>query len=367
MAHRRLGLLRGVLLFASTTTFVLIYYWRVRSASRPKVVLLWTTWCGRRSYPYFVEDVIDRKCPQECIFTSRRDQLQSSDAVLFHGKDIQLDDMPTYRNSRQRWIFFSLEPPVATPAEMLRAMNGMFNLTMTYRRDSDVTTLYGYTFRRRQRPLKPKSTSGKGTSSPRFPKPGVAVWMVSHCKTSSRREAFVAELQKVIPVDVFGKCGVHDCQPKASDTCYKSAAKNYSFYLSFENSICKDYVTEKFFRPLLFDIVPVVMGGGNYPYISPPGSYIDALQFGSPVELGHFLKRVAADVDWYESYSLWKQYFEIKYEGLACKLCTKLHLDFASGRTFTYNRFREWFLDDAHCTDWEQVMSSLRSERRRPN
>ena len=39
---------------------------------------------------------------------------------------------------------------------------------------------------------------------------------------------------------------------------------NHMFYMAFENSICDDYATEKFYRSLLYPIVPVVMGGANY-------------------------------------------------------------------------------------------------------
>jgi alpha-1,3-fucosyltransferase len=40
--------------------------------------------------------------------------------------------------------------------------------------------------------------------------------------------------------------------------------KGYKFYLSFENSLCSDYVTEKFWKILNFNIVPIVLGGANY-------------------------------------------------------------------------------------------------------
>lgn len=343
---------RGLVAVFLVTTCVVVYNLSGDHNPKPLTILLWTTWSGKESYPYFKEDVVDSKCPQVCLFTRQRRHLKSSAAILFHGKDIYLNDMPSYRSPQQRWIFFSLEPPTATSLSMLEKLDELFNMTMTYRQDSDITTFYGYTVQARKRPR----VTVKSKEFWRAPKPGAAVWMVSHCKTDSRRETYVSELQKVLPVDIFGKCGKHVCEPKASDACYQDAAKNYSFYLSFENSICRDYVTEKFFRPLLFDLVPVVLGGGDYVSVAPPGSYINALDFRSPAELGEYLKRVAGDPEWYESFFLWKNHFKLKYEHLGCKLCSKLHSDIASGRTFTYNKFRKWFLEDARCANWKQLL-----------
>ena len=36
------------------------------------------------------------------------------------------------------------------------------------------------------------------------------------------------------------------------------------FYLAFENSLCDDYITEKFFSTLKLNIIPVVLGSGKY-------------------------------------------------------------------------------------------------------
>jgi hypothetical protein len=54
------------------------------------------------------------------------------------------------------------------------------------------------------------------------------------------------------------------------------------FYISFENAICKDYITEKTFNALKLNTIPIVLGGVNYMAELPPGSFINAAQFVSP-------------------------------------------------------------------------------------
>ena len=35
---------------------------------------------------------------------------------------------------------------------------------------------------------------------------------------------------------------------------------DYKFYLALENSICRDYITEKFYKVLPYSVIPVVRG-----------------------------------------------------------------------------------------------------------
>ena len=88
-------------------------------------------------------------------------------------------------------------------------------------------------------------------------------------------------MKKYISVDVFGGCGNFHCV-KGSPDCIATLAQ-YKFYLAFENSLCKDYVTEKLFQSIREDLslVPIVMGGADYSQIMPPGSYIDTRNFDS--------------------------------------------------------------------------------------
>ena len=63
-------------------------------------------------------------------------------------------------------------------------------------------------------------------------------------------------------VDVYGRCGnLTASRDRDEET---KLIQEYKFYLAFENSICRDYVTEKFFQRMKQGIVPVVFGGADY-------------------------------------------------------------------------------------------------------
>ena len=53
------------------------------------------------------------------------------------------------------------------------------------------------------------------------------------------------------------------------------------FYLSLENSLCGDYVTEKLWKVLGYNVIPVVLNGANMSNIAPPNSYIGFDDFSS--------------------------------------------------------------------------------------
>jgi len=92
-------------------------------------------------------------------------------------------------------------------------------------------------------------------------KTGFMTALISNCGASTRRLKFIGELKKHIEVEIYGKCG-REC-PKNVD-CREYVGSKYKFYFSFENSLCRDYITEKFFLMLKYDTIPVVFGLGNY-------------------------------------------------------------------------------------------------------
>ena len=117
---------------------------------------------------------------------------------------------------------------------------GFFNLTSTFRSDSDFLLPYFHTQVRDS----PCENCLPNSTTVIFNKTKLMVWIVSNCKTQSKREEYMDELSKYIKVDVFGKCGnsTPDC-PRMQRNCTKRLIESYKFYFAVENSICKDYFT----------------------------------------------------------------------------------------------------------------------------
>jgi glycoprotein 3-alpha-L-fucosyltransferase len=72
-------------------------------------------------------------------------------------------------------------------------------------------------------------------------------WFVSNCGARNRRLQYAHDLQKHISVDIYGACGTKKCPRSTAAKCFDMLDRDYKFYLAFENSNCKDYITEKFF------------------------------------------------------------------------------------------------------------------------
>lgn len=115
-------------------------------------------------------------------------------------------------------------------------------------------------------------------------------WFVSNCGARNGRLNYAHELQKHIQVlkfsdekpkknlisflflhiqiinpfpqvDIYGSCGAFKCSRNSPNKCFEILNRDYKFYLAFENSNCKDYITEKFFvNALNRNILPIVMG-----------------------------------------------------------------------------------------------------------
>jgi len=112
--------------------------------------------------------------------------------------------------------------------------------------------------------------------------------------------SYVSELRRFIDVDIYGGCGPLKCPLSATELCLDMLERRYFFYLAFENSLCVDYVTEKYWRTLHRDVVAVVLSAANYSQLVPPGVHLDVRDFRSPRHLADRLRALMTrDVDAY--------------------------------------------------------------------
>ncbi|VDP60232.1 unnamed protein product [Heligmosomoides polygyrus] len=139
-----------------------------------------------------------------------------------------------------------------------------------------------------------------------------AAWFVSHCGTNSHREAYVDELKNYFPVDIYGRCGSLKCD--RGGACEKMLDVDYHFYIAFENSICKDYITEKLWNQgYLRDVVPLVLKRSIVEPFVPPNSFIAADDFSDPKDLAAHLHYLMNNKTAYAEYFSWRREYKVVF------------------------------------------------------
>ena len=85
-------------------------------------------------------------------------------------------------------------------------------------------------------------------------------------------------------------------------------ASHYKFFVSLENTIMDDYVTEKFYEGFMADTLMVYLGAPNAERYAPaPHSFVNAHDFEGPEALAAHLVALAADAARYDEYFAWRR------------------------------------------------------------
>ena len=307
----------------------------------PKLILFWTTYYGG---PWRVNTDQVICGSYTCSLTNDKTQYENASALVFHHRTSEwLQRLPTDRPRIpwQRWLLYNRESSWWGPkGEALRIADNVFNWTMGFRHDNDITIT---TTIITKRPFKggfdPKKNYMEGKTGEIGALMSACIYY-PHPGYESRRK-YIAFLESHgLQFDMYGKCG-KDCGGKFS-ACSQVLEK-YKFVLAFENSLCDEYISEKPYRNgLMLGVVPIIMSGANLsdPNILPPGSYIDAEQFTSVSALAAFVKKVGSDPTLYNKYFEWRKDWDIDlisenegqedfHNDYFCPLCTKLHTDFS--------------------------------------
>ncbi|XP_062618562.1 alpha-(1,3)-fucosyltransferase C-like [Saccostrea cucullata] len=276
--------------------------------------------------------------------------ISNADIVIFSQK--RIPKRVIKKEKGQIWVFDTAESPYNTVKPKKEWMKH-FDLSMSYMEESDIyVPLYG-------KLLKVNDPVIKNYTGILSDKTIDAVWVSGHCPTPSRREKLVAELSKYLKVDTYGKCGTKKCGKQYDNLngCQAMFERNYKFFLSFENSLCKGYTTEKLFSLYLnrAHLIPVINGPKDASQYLPTGTYINSQDFPSVSLLAKELIRIGSNETEYIRYLKEKdkflpQPFRKTVFDAQCDLC-KYVRDVYNGKKMRRNKSWHNVLNpDVYCT-----------------
>ncbi|CAN8022419.1 unnamed protein product [Ixodes persulcatus] len=269
-----------------------------------------------RSFGSSNKDPFEFCTVRNCVLETSNDKIGEAAAVFFHLHMTKgPETLPKFHRPDQLWIFFTDESPLhtfmATKKYKMSDYNGIFNLSMTYRSDSDIPAAYGRTVELSEMEKSNMADlPNYATSRNRM----VAI-LGSNCGGPNKRWPYVRELAKHVSVDIYGGCGTKTCPGHFTRDC--DVMKDYKFYLAFENSNCREYITEKlWWNAFEKEVLPVVMGGSkeDYSRLCPPHSFIHVEDFEGPRHLAEYLKFLDSNHTAYNSYFAWKKKYRVLNE-----------------------------------------------------
>ena len=261
--------------------------------NKKNLILFYNTMWGQPlSYP-------DDDIPEGFMLTTDRRFLQEAVALIFYLPSLRLNESFVKKKQGQIWVAWSMEcceahyPQLCEPSFMK-----FFDLQMNYHLNADVVVPYiRYNFRELLREKTQEKEREKIINS-----------FISSSFNQSGRAEYLRELMNHLDVHSYGK--LFQNRVIQHDKGYQSKMEliaKYQLTLSCENAIVQDYVTEKFYDPLIAGSVPVYLGAPNINDFAPGDRcFINASDFNSPASLAEYLLAVSKDEALYQSYFEWK-------------------------------------------------------------
>ncbi|XP_075257198.1 4-galactosyl-N-acetylglucosaminide 3-alpha-L-fucosyltransferase 9-like isoform X2 [Convolutriloba macropyga] len=243
----------------------------------------------------------------------------------------------------QIWTAISLESSRHPDIRISRGHLGdMFNWTGGLSRRANLERSYVYFYKNPEQLSMTQVKANWGSWSKRKS----FCWMVSNCVTY--RKKIMSELVGYLdePLHMWGTAA-RSCMEKSAqsniinhgsmplsdgrhfgDEYRQDIIKECKVYFAFENSLCLDYVTEKFSNAIMTHTIPVVTGFKSSYERKMPGSFIHVNDFQNLSSLGAHLNELVKDEDKLLNYHSWRQNFYSSVgESLdepECQICWKI-------------------------------------------
>jgi hypothetical protein len=303
---------------------------------KKQVILFYNTMFGM-PLSYNAADI-----PEDFELTTDRSLMQEAVAVVFHIPSLfsSVDTLARFipalysvplglkrlRKKRgQLWIAWFMECEVNVPHFRKPSFLNYFDLIMSHQLDADIVTPYFYYGLNEllRRPVREK-TDGKTVCA-----------FISSPFHKSGRLNYVKTLMDYLDIHSYGKVLRNTFLEKDTGRQTKMATiADYKFTIAFENAIARDYVTEKFYDPLIAGSVPIYLGAPNIGDFAPGDTcFINAADWDSPESLARYILFVANDKELYQSYFAWRTHpfkssfttlLEQQKEPAFVRLCKKI-------------------------------------------
>ncbi|WP_449039611.1 glycosyltransferase family 10 domain-containing protein, partial [Parabacteroides goldsteinii] len=238
--------------------------------------------------------------PENYRFTTDRQYYSQAQTVIFH--------LPTLINELENdldkpegqiWVAWTLECEENYPFFKDPEFMELFDYRISYHQTADVIQSYLHD---NFIPLMKQPVDTKERAN------NICMLISSPINQSSRQE-YLKELMREIPIDSYGK--LFNNKKMDQDNGRESKInlyKQYKFVIAFENACATDYVTEKFFDPLIAGAVPIYLGAPNINEFAPgEHCFIHANDFKSPKELADYIEECYNNEQEYQSFFQWKQ------------------------------------------------------------
>ncbi len=234
------------------------------------------------------------------VITTDRKYYNQAYALVLHLPDIQEHmEKDLDKPDGQLWVAWSMECEDNYHWMKNEDILALFDIRMDYRQDADVVCPY---YANIKKDIMPKSINVSQ-------KKNKICMLISSSVNQSKRLEYLGELMQYIDIESYGK--IYNNKTIEYDNGRETKLDVYSkykFVIAFENTICRDYVTQKFYDPLLAGSVPIYLGAPNIEEFTPGDNcYINTNNYSSPRELASYLKKCFIDDEEYMKYHKWRK------------------------------------------------------------
>ncbi len=251
-----------------------------------------------------------------CVSDSRAVAFERTHGVVvWVGSRPQSHCLPP-RLPSHTWLLEHSESPGYYPVLHSASFTRLFDLKVSYELDSDVVLTA----------LHPMVEGGAIPPSEWLQRPArsrrAIVFVASNCASRNERELLVrrlrAALPRTLPLHSVGKClHTHEVPALAPQPAHRRTGETwrskvrvlsqYAFCLVAENSIARDYVTEKLFHAFAAGCVPVYYGTRSVERLLPDRlAIVRVLDFASLTGLVRHLEALASNASLYQRHLGWR-------------------------------------------------------------